>query len=91
MSRNLLALLAPPVAVCRFGCAECMAAPVAVCWLAGIIALGAGALITPLGGGEGVSWKIVAVGLALWATGSLWSLLATRSSLDQPCPRPGSR
>ncbi|MGV6859261.1 MAG: hypothetical protein ACWA5X_09820 [bacterium] len=40
MVRNISSILVPPMAVCRYGCAGCCAAPIATVWIAGIVLLG---------------------------------------------------
>ena len=39
MQKSITSLLIPPMAVCRYGCAGCCAAPIAVVWVAGITLL----------------------------------------------------
>ncbi len=40
MVRNISSILVPPMAVCRYGCAGCCAAPIATVWIAGLVLLG---------------------------------------------------
>jgi hypothetical protein len=84
MKRAALILLAPTVAVCRYGCASCCAAPITVLWLAGIVAIVLGFLGGPAEMAE-PSWGTVGLGLALWAISSLWTAIATRGSSGQLC------
>jgi len=89
MKRAALTLLAPTVAVCRFGCASCYAAPITVLWLAGIVAIVFGFLGGPVGLAE-PGWRVVALGLALWGMASLWTAIAIRGSDEQQCDSPDS-
>jgi len=89
MKRAALTLLAPTVAVCRFGCASCYAAPITVLWLAGIVAIVFGFLGGPVGPTEPV-WSAVALGLALWGMASLWTAIAIRGSDEVQCDKPDS-
>jgi len=89
MKRAALTLLAPTVAVCRFGCASCYAAPITVLWLAGIVAITFGFLGGPVGVTE-PGWNAVALGLALWGIASLWTAIAIRGSDQAQCDRPDS-
>jgi len=87
MKRAALTLLAPTLAVCRFGCASCCAAPITVLWLAGIVGIVFGFLGGPVGS-TGPSWSTLAVGLALWGSGSLWTAIAIRDNTE--CGKPDS-
>ncbi len=78
MSRYTLSLLAPPLAVCRYGCAGCCAAPIGVFWVTGIVSMVYGFLGGPLHH-PGTSWPTVALGLALWAIASVWAMVTLRN------------
>ena len=54
MQRTTLSILIPPLAVCRYGCAGCCAAPIGVFWLAGITSIVYGYLGGPAGLETGV-------------------------------------
>ncbi len=87
MGRHLLTFLAPPLAVCRFGCPGCCAAPIAVFWLAGITAL----VYAFLGGPEGaagVSPGTLALGAGLWAAAWMWTLLTLRTTEEGCAEQP---
>ena len=89
MKRAALIVLAPTVAVCRFGCASCCAAPITVLWLAGIVAIilgflpGSAELVAP-------SWGSVGLGLSLWGISALWTAVAVRGSDGSLCDGPDS-
>jgi len=72
MQRKILALIAPPVAVCRYGCASCCVAPIFVFWLASI-----GSVIYAFFGGpaglNSFSWGTLALGIILWAISMAWA------------------
>ena len=78
VKRSILALLVPPIAVCRYGCAGCCAAPIAVFWIAGIISI-----IYAFFGGpvatEGISLGTLALGAALWGIASIWAETVIKS------------
>ncbi len=78
MKRGILSLLVPPMAVCRYGCAGCCAAPIGVFWLAGITGLIYGFL-----GGPAelpyTSWTTVALGASLWTIAAVWAWTTIRS------------
>ena len=89
MGRYLLAVIIPPVAVCRFGCAGCCAAPIGVFWIASIISIIYGYQGGPLGL-EGVSWGTVGLGGLLWLISIAWAFLTLRAADDDRCKRPSS-
>jgi len=72
MQRKILALIMPPIAVCRYGCASCCVAPIFVFWLASI-----GSVIYAFFGGpsglEGFSWGTFALGIILWSISVTWA------------------
>ena len=86
MKRALLTLLTPPVAACRFGCAGCCAAPIAVFWLTGIVSIIYGIVGGP-GNLLGPSWNTIALGLVLWAIASAWTAITIRSASEEKCER----
>ena len=72
MKRSILAMAVPPIAVCRYGCAGCCAAPIGVFWLAGIISI----IYAFFGGptGEaGISLGTLALGIVLWVIATVWA------------------
>jgi len=84
MRRAALTLFAPTVAVCKFGCASCCAAPITVFWLAGIVSIVFGFLGGPVSLTE-TSWTTVTLGLALWGIASLWTAIGIRGSGEAQC------
>ncbi|MEJ2360291.1 MAG: hypothetical protein P8Z75_02505 [Gammaproteobacteria bacterium] len=86
MQRTTLSILIPPLAVCRYGCAGCCAAPIGVFWLAGIVSIIYGYLGGPAGL-ETISWTTVALGLGLWIIASVWAMMAIRGVKDDECQR----
>lgn len=86
MQRTTLSVLIPPLAVCRYGCAGCCAAPIGVFWLAGIVSLIYGYFGGPTGL-ETVSWTTVMLGLGLWVIASVWAFMAIRGVKDDECKR----
>jgi len=84
MKRALLTFLTPPFAVCRYGCAGCCAAPIAVFWLAGIVAIGYGVVGGPTNL-MGPSWNTVLLGLGLWGIAAVWAAVTIRAADDKSC------
>lgn len=84
MKRALLTLLTPPVAVCRFGCAGCCAAPIAVFWITGIVGITYGMIGGPTNL-MGPSWNTVLLGIGLWGIASVWAAVAIRGADDDRC------
>ena len=87
MQRKVLALIAPPIAVCRYGCASCCVAPIFVFWLASI-----GSVIYAFFGGpsglDGFSWGTLALGMILWVIAVTWAETVIKGvSDDQKVPR----
>ena len=82
--RAALTVITPPVAVCRFGCAGCCAAPITVFWLTGIVAIIYGFVGGP-GNLMGPSWNTIALGLALWGIAAVWALITIRSADEDRC------
>ncbi|MFK5914803.1 MAG: hypothetical protein QM484_10540 [Woeseiaceae bacterium] len=90
MKRRLLALIAPPVAVCRFGCAGCCAAPIGVFWIAGMVSI-----IYAFFGGpsveESFSSGTFLLGLILWIIASIWAELTINGiDADDKCDQNSS-
>lgn len=84
MKRALLTIFTPPVAVCKFGCAGCCAAPIAVFWLAGIT----GIIYGMVGGPTnlmGPSWNTVLLGFGMWGIATVWAAVAIRGADDTKC------
>ena len=90
MRRTALILLAPTVAVSRFGCVSCCAAPITVFWLAGIASIIVGFLGGPVDNESGISWSTIALGLALWAMASLWAAFSIWGAGQAQCEKPES-
>ncbi len=72
MKRSILALAVPPLAVCRYGCAGCCAAPIGVFWLTGIVSIIYAFFGGPTGV-EGFSLGTFALGILLWAIATIWA------------------
>ena len=89
MNRTLLAVLIPPFAVCRYGCAGCCAAPIGVFWVTGIVSLVYGYLGGPLEL-DGISWGTMALGAVLWAIAAVWASLTIRGVDADKCERKSS-
>jgi hypothetical protein len=84
MKYALMTLFLPPFAVCRYGCAGCCAAPIAVFWIAAVVAL----LFAPAGGLAGLtetSWEMVGLGLSLWIVATAWTAITTRGVGKDGC------
>ncbi|MEE9493085.1 MAG: hypothetical protein V3W04_06875 [Gammaproteobacteria bacterium] len=79
MKRILITLFAPPVSVCKFGCAGCCAAPISVFWLAGLASLVYGLLGGPTNM-MGISWTTIWLGLALWSIAAIWAAVAIHNT-----------
>lgn len=82
--RRILTVLTPPLAVCRYGCARCCAAPIGVFWLSGI-----GAIIYGFMGGPAnlstVSWTTVLLGIGLWIIATVWAGTVIKTVDDPSC------
>lgn len=79
--KNVITFLAPPVAVCRYAYARCCAAPIGVFWIAGITALGYG-FVGGAAGDSGLTWFMLALGLALWGIAVVWALDTLRRAAE---------
>ena len=91
MIKAVLTLVSPPLAACRFGCAGCCAAPIAVFWLTGIVSILYGLAGGP-GNLMGPSWNTVALGVSLWAIASVWAAVTIRGVDNGKCePRGENR
>lgn len=89
MRKAVLTIVAPPVAICRFSCAECCAAPIGVFWLTGII----GIIYGFLGGPTNLAspdWSFIGLGLALWGIAAAWTAIAVRGYDEGKCSSAGS-
>lgn len=84
MKRAGLTLVAPPFAACKFGCAGCCAAPIAVFWVTGIVSIVYGIVGGPANL-MGPSWNTMALGLALWGIASVWAAITIRSADEEKC------
>lgn len=78
MKRTLLALVAPPAAVARYGCAACTAAPIGVFWLSSLAGIGYGVAGGTLGGLLG-SGGLVLASILLWLIATAWARLVMRA------------
>ena len=74
MKRTLLALIAPPAAVARHGCAACTAAPIGVFWLSSLAGIGYGIAGGTFGSLLG-SGGLVAASVLLWLIATAWARL----------------
>lgn len=72
MKRTIQAVITPPIAVCRYGCAGCCAAPIGVFWIAGIVSI-----IYAFFGGpaelDTISWGTLGLGVVLWTIAAIWA------------------
>ena len=84
MKRAVLTLVTPPFAVCKFGCASCCAAPIAVFWITGIVSIVYGIVGGPANL-MGPSWNTIALGLALWGIAAVWAAITIRSTDEDKC------
>ncbi len=91
-NRNILLLFVPPLAVCRFGCAGCCAAPIGVFWLAGIVSFIYGFFGGPTGT-SGISYGTLLFGALLWGIAVVWAQTVIRSAERHPdkCDSEASR
>lgn len=90
MKRRLLALIAPPVAVCQFGCAGCCAAPIGVFWITGMVSI-VYAFFGGPAGVEGFSSGTFLLGLILWAIATTWTELTINGiEADDQCDKNAS-
>jgi len=90
VNRRFLALIAPPVAVCKFGCAGCCAAPIGVFWIAGLVSL-----IYAFFGGpaavDGFSVGTFILGFILWTIATTWAELTINGiDADDQCDKNSS-
>ena len=86
MNRDLMSLLTPPLAVCRFGCAGCCALPIAVFWVAGISSLIYGYFGGPLAL-DTVSWNTLGLGAVLWLIATVWAMITLHSVKSTTCEK----
>jgi hypothetical protein len=87
MNRIVLAFLTPPLAVCRYGCAGCCAAPITVVWIAGIISIIYGFMGGPAQL-ESISWGTLGLGVAMWLLAAIWAGTVIRGvDADKADPR----
>ena len=82
-NRNAWVLLAPPLAVCRYGCASYCAAPIGVFWLAGIVSFIYGFFGGPTGE-PGISYGTLLFGAILWGIAAIWAENVIRGLDRQP-------
>lgn len=84
MNKTIQAIFTPPVAVCRYGCAGCCAAPIGVFWIAGITSI-----IYAFFGGpaelETISWGTMILGVILWVIAAVWAKNTINSVKADEC------
>lgn len=84
VNHKLLTLITPPVAVSKYGCAGCCAAPIGVFWITGIVAI-----VYGLVGGPtnlmGPSLGTMLLGTGLWGIAAVWAAIAIRSADEDRC------
>jgi len=83
---KLLALVTPPVAVCKYGCAGCCAAPIGVFWITGIVAIVYGLIGGPTNL-MGPSLNTMLLGGGLWGIATVWAFIAIRNADDDRCQK----
>ena len=90
LKRRILAFIAPPIAVCKFGCASCCAAPIGVFWIAGLISL----IYAFFGGPAGTtefSPGTFLLGVILWGIATTWTELTINGvDADDQCDEQNS-
>jgi hypothetical protein len=74
VKRRSLALFTPPIAVCKYGCAGCCAAPIGVFWIAGLVSIIYAFFGGPTGQEEFSSGTFL-LGVILWAIATTWAEL----------------
>lgn len=84
MNKPLTTFLIPPLAVCRYGCASCCAAPIGVFWITGLISIVYGFLGGPAHL-AGTSWPTVGLGAGLWLIAMVWAWLVIRNTDEETC------
>lgn len=84
MKRRIMAIFSPPVAVCRYGCAGCCAAPIGVFWLAGVISIIYSFFGGPTPGNE-FSIGTFLLGAALWVIAIVWAEVTIKGVEDDEC------
>ena len=72
MKRDVLAVILPPVAVCRYACASNCAAPIGLFWVTGIVAMVYGFLGGPNDLAH-TSWVTVGLGAIMWGIAVVWA------------------
>jgi hypothetical protein len=88
MKRTVLAILVPPFAVCRYGCAGCCAAPIGVFWITGIISLIYGYRGGPVG--DEANMYTMGLGILLWLISIVWALVTIHTVDEDKCQRKSS-
>ncbi len=83
MQKLILSLLAPPYGACRYGCAGACAAPIALFWLTGLVAIVYGAVWGGPAGWTGP--HTVMLGIGLWAAAAVWAWLTIRGADADRC------
>lgn len=90
MKRRILAFFTPPVAVCKYGCAGCCAAPIGVFWIAGLVSL----IYAFFGGPTGeasFSPGTFLLGIILWGIATTWAELTIKGlDADDQCDEQNS-
>ena len=90
VKRRLLAIITPPIAVCRYGCAGCCAAPIGVFWIAGMVSI-IYAFFGGPAGVEGFSSGTFLLGAILWGIASTWAELTINGiEADDKCEQQSS-
>lgn len=84
MKRKAMAIIVPPIAVCRYGCASCCAAPIALFWITGIVSLVYGYFGGPLDV-AGISWTTAGLGLIMWIIAAVWAEDTIKGVDDDQC------
>jgi type VI protein secretion system component VasK len=73
--RKVLAMIIPPAAVARYGCASCTAAPIGVFWLTSLVGIGYSLMGGTLGGWPASRWIIIGLSITLWVIAAVWARL----------------
>ncbi len=83
VKRKLMAALAPPIAVYRYGCANYCAAPIAIFWITGIFSIFYGFMGGP-GRLDETCLMTVLLGVGLWIIAAIWAENTIKNTKTNP-------
>ena len=90
MHRYIIGIVAPPLAICRYGCASCCAFPITVYWLGGLAALAYHFFKAPIENSWLYNGSLI-LGLVMISLSVIWTELTIKRVIRDGCDEPAEQ